>query len=108
MFYSNIFKDVKSCISSTENNQNENAASIINYLENVWCGNCGVVDSELGLAVESILVNILFHPSIISDTYSFIDEIYRGQEKHWLEKKGLLVSRVLEILIPEMSKITLF
>jgi len=112
IFYPTIFKDVESYISSAENNQNENAESIIDYLKGVHImgivngQKLGEIDCYLGCGDGSILADIFFHSSVSldSDTYSFIDKIYRDKDYRDIDTNGVLISRVLKILTPEISK----
>jgi len=113
IFYPNIFKDVKSCINSAENNQNENVTCIINYLKDVKIvvlvdnKDFGRIDNDLECGEESIHADIFFHPSVRlgSDTYSFIDEIYRNEEDHLIERNSVLVSRILKIQFKKFNSL---
>ncbi len=109
IFYSTTIQDVKSYISFTENTQKEYTTKIIDSLKDINCGNGGMINSELEHAsgfksLQSFFIDILYHQSIISDTKSSINEIYKDKNLGWLERQGVLISRVLEILTPEMSE----
>ncbi len=109
IFYSTTIQVVKSYISFTENTQKEYTTKIIDSLKDINCGNGGMINSELEHAwgfksLQSFFIDILYHQSIISDTKSSINEIYKDKNLGWLERQGVLISRVLEILTPEMSE----
>ncbi|WP_264706714.1 NACHT domain-containing protein [Wolbachia endosymbiont (group B) of Archips podanus] len=107
--YPNIIDDVKSYIKSTEDTKKKYAERIINSLKDINCGNCGYINHDLEnssnlKSLQSFFIDILYHPSVIAYTKSSINEIYKGKGLWWLERKGVLISRVLEILTPEMSE----
>ncbi|WP_265030255.1 latrotoxin-related protein [Wolbachia endosymbiont (group A) of Philonthus cognatus] len=107
--YKDFMDHIKLYIDSDESIQKKYTEKTINFLKGLSVGNGGLIDSALGDMttcgfLQSFFTHIAHHANIIEYTKSSINEIYKDKGLTWLERKGVLISRVLEILTSEMSE----
>ncbi len=107
--YKDFMDRIKLYIDSDESIQKKYTEKTINFLKGLSVGNGGLIDSALGDMttcgfLQSFFTHIAHHANIIEYTKSSINEIYKDKGLAWLERQGVLISRVLEIITPEMSE----
>ncbi|MBD0391664.1 NACHT domain-containing protein, partial [Wolbachia endosymbiont of Pentalonia nigronervosa] len=107
--YKDFMENCIKYIDSDKSIQEKYTEKTIKFLKCLNVGNGGLIDSALGDMttcgfLQSFFTRIAHHANIIEYTKSSINEIYKDKSLTWLERQGVLISRVLEILTPEMSE----
>ncbi|XP_055528490.1 uncharacterized protein LOC129720780 [Wyeomyia smithii] len=109
IFHPTAIKKIKSHISSSVETVKEYGNNIIKFFESskghmeILCEATSKHDNFVSW--RSFYIDIFFDPRVSTETEAAIDENYNDKSLCWLESRGVLIARILEIVTPKMSEI---